>query len=58
MTLKNRLRLLEKIVGRLDVFRVIFVSNDADKEAARDRYREETGYRGLIVVMDETDRAL
>lgn len=58
MTIKNRLLLLERAIGRLDVFRVIFVANDADKEMARDRYREETGYRGIIVVMDETDHEL
>ena len=58
MRLLERMAKLEKVLGTLDTFRVIYVADGADKTAARDRYREETGYRGIIVVMDEADRAL
>ncbi len=58
MTLRNRLLMLERVLGRMDAFRVIFVSDGTDKEAERERYLDETGYRGAVVVMDETDRAL
>lgn len=58
MSIKNRLRLLEKVIGCWDAFRVISVANDADQNAEREYYRTETGYQGVIVVMDETDRML
>ena len=58
MSIKNRLQLLEKALGRVDVFRVIYVADGADKAAARESYREETGYHGIVVVMGETDREL
>ena len=58
MSIKNRLRLLEKVIGCWDAFRVIFVANKADKNVEREQYRAETGYQGVVVVMDETDRML
>lgn len=58
MSIKNRLRLLEKVIGCWDAFRVIFVANNADKKAEHEQYRTKTGYQGIVVVMDDTDRAL
>jgi hypothetical protein len=37
---------------------VIFVADGADQTAEIARYREEAGYRGRIVFMDETDAKL
>jgi DnaJ-domain-containing protein 1 len=58
MTLKSRLSELERIAHQAEPFRVVNVPNGADQDAAREQYRQETGYRGAIVILDETDRAL
>lgn len=58
MRLRERLNQLERSAHDAEPFRVVSVPDGADQDAAREQYRLDTGYRGAIVVMDETDRAL
>jgi hypothetical protein len=58
MSLRERLRQLERAADPSDVLRVIFLPDGADKEAEYQRQRNELGARGPLVIMDETDRAL
>lgn len=58
MSIKDRLRTLENAIAPKDPFRVVFIPNGADPLAARERYRKETGYSGVVVVMDEADGEL
>lgn len=55
MNLRDRLRTLEQGLDPQEAYRVIFVADGADQTAEIARYREEAGYRGRIVFMDETD---
>lgn len=57
-SLTDRLAKLEERMGQQDPMRVICVDEGADREEALKRYRQETGYRGIVVALDETDRAL
>lgn len=54
----DRLAKLEERLGRRDVFRVICVDEQQDRDEALKRYRQETGYHGVLVAMNEVDRAL
>jgi hypothetical protein len=38
--------------------RVIPMPDGGDADAERAKYRRDTSYRGMVVVMDETDWAL
>lgn len=58
MNLRERLRALEQILEPEEAYRVIFVAEGADQAAETVRYREETGYRGMVICMDETDARL
>lgn len=57
MKLRDRLSLLERAIFRPETLRVVYVPDGTDKAAEHQRQRQE-GYRGPLVVMDETDRAL
>ena len=57
-TLTDRLHKLEQRISPTDPMRVIPIPDGGDADAERAKYRRDTDYRGLIVVMDETDRAL
>lgn len=58
MNLRERLHALEQALDPQEAYRVIFVADGADQAAAIERYREETGYRGHVVCMDEADTKL
>lgn len=58
MNLRERLRALERVLEPTEAYRVIFVAGGADQAAETARYREETGYRGMVICMDETDARL
>lgn len=58
MRLRERLNQLERSAHDAEPFRVVSVPDGADQDAAREQYRKETGYRGPLVILDETDRAL
>lgn len=58
MTLKRRLSALEKILNLADVLRTVCAGDGDDIDAVLAQYRRETGYRGIIVAMDEADMAL
>jgi len=58
MNLRERLRALEQVLEPQEAYRVIFVADGVDQAAETARYREETGYRGHVVCMDESDAKL
>lgn len=58
MRLRARLNQLERSAHGAEPFRVVNVPDGTEQDAAREQYRQETGYRGAIVILDETDRAL
>jgi len=58
MNLRERLRALEQILEPQEAYRVVFVADGADHAAEIARYREETGYGGHVVCMDESDAKL
>ena len=58
MNLRDRLRALEHALEPQEAYRVIFVADGADQVAETARYREETGYQGMVICMDETDAQL
>lgn len=58
MNLRERLRALEQVLEPTEAYRVIFVVAGADQVAETARYREQTGYRGMVICMDETDARL
>lgn len=57
-SLTDRVARLEERRIQQDPMRVICVDDQADRDEAVKRYREEAGYRGIVVAMDEVDRAL
>lgn len=57
-SLTERLARLEERMGQQDPVRVICVDEQTDFGEAVKRYRQETGYRGIVVPMDEVDMAL
>ena len=57
-SLTDRLAKLEERMGQQDPVRAICVDEHADRDEAVQRYRQETGYRGIVVAMDEVDMAL
>lgn len=57
-SLAERLAKLEERMGQQDPMRAICVDEHADQGEAIKRYRQEIGYRGIVVVMDEVDMAL
>lgn len=57
-SLTDRLAKLEERMGQQDPVRVVCVDEHADRDEAMKRYRQETGYRGIVVAMDEVDMAL
>lgn len=57
-SLIDRLAKLEERLGRPDPMRVINVDEHADRDEALENYRQRTGYRGIVVVLDEQDMAL
>ena len=58
MNLRERVRAMEKVLAPEEAYRLIFVADGADQEAEIARYRDETGYRGMVICMDETDARL
>lgn len=58
MNLRERLRALEQVLEPAEGYRLLYVGDGADQEAEITRYREETGYRGQVVCIDETDARL
>jgi len=58
MNLRERLRALEQVLEPQEAYRVIFVADGVDQAAETARYREETGYRGHVVCMSESDAKL
>jgi hypothetical protein len=56
--LRERVRALEQVLEPQEAYRLIFVADDADQAVEIARYREENGYRGRVVCMDETDARL
>jgi len=58
MNLRERLRALEQVLEPHEAYRVIFVAEGADQAKETARYREETGYQGTVICMDETDAQL
>lgn len=58
MDLRERLRALEHALGPQEAYRVIFVADGADQAKETARYREETGYQGMVICMDEADARL
>lgn len=62
MNLRERLgaleQVLEQVLEQQEAYRLIFVADGADQAAEIARYREETGYRGHVVCIDETDQKL
>ena len=56
--LNERVRQLEDRLGQQDPMRVICMDEHADPAEVMKRYRQETGYRGIVVAMDEADLAL
>lgn len=57
-SLIERLAKLEERMGQQDPMRSICVDELTDRGEAVQRYRQETGYRGIVVAMDEVDMAL
>lgn len=57
-SLTDRLAKLEERMEQQEPMRVICVDEHADRGEALKRYRQETGYRGIVVAMDEVDMAL
>ena len=57
-SLTDRLAKLEERMGHQDPMRVICVDERADYGETEKRYRQDTGYRGIVVPMDEVDMAL
>jgi hypothetical protein len=57
-SLTERIARLEQQRVQGDPMRVICVDEHADWDEAIKRYRQETGYRGIVVAMDEVDMAL
>jgi hypothetical protein len=57
-SLAERLAKLEERMGQKDPMLAICVDEHADRDEAIKRYRQETGYRGIVVAMDEADMAL
>jgi len=58
MNLRERLRALEQVLEPEEAYRVIFVADGADQAAEIARYREEAGYCGHVICMDESDAKL
>ena len=57
-SLTDRVARLEGRRIQQDPMRVICVDEQADRDEAVKRYQQETGYRGIVVAMDEVDAAL
>lgn len=55
MNLRERVRAMEQALDPDEAYRLLFVADGADQEAEIARYRQETGYRGTVICMDETD---
>lgn len=58
MTIKRRLSELERAAREADGLRAIQLPQGVPTAEAIEQYRRETGYRGIIVPMDEADLAL
>jgi len=58
MNLRERVRALEQVLEPQEAYRVIFIAAGADETIEIAKYRDETGYRGHVVCMDETDARL
>ena len=58
MRLRDRLDALEQALQPTEAYRLLVIPDDADANAARTEYRERTGYRGLLIVLTETDARL
>lgn len=58
MSLHERVKALEQSTLQGDPIRVIVVPDQADTTEAIAKYRDETGYRGMVVCLDETDARL
>ncbi len=58
MRLADRIARLERTMQPEDAYRLLVIPDDADAEAARTEYRQRTGYRGLLIVLTETDARL
>lgn len=54
MSMKERLRKLERDALPAAPLRVVYVEDGADKSTEYDRQRQQ-GYRGPLAVLDETD---
>jgi len=52
------LEALEKLLGGEDAFRVLLVGSHQDESLELQRYRQEKGFRGPVVIVDEDDWAL
>lgn len=57
-SLTDRVARLEGRRVQQDPLRVIYIAENADRGDAAQRYRQETGYRGIVVAMDEVDCGL
>lgn len=58
MSLHERVKALEQSALQGDGMRVIVVPDPAHGDEEVAKYREETGYRGIVVCMDEADARL
>jgi len=58
MNLRERVRAMERVLAPEEAYRLIFVADGADQAKETARYREETGYQGMVICMDETDAQL
>ena len=58
MRLRDRLDHLERTMQAQDAYRLLVTADDADAETARAEYLTRTGYRGVLIVITETDARL
>ena len=58
MRLADRVTTLELARRKQDAYRLLVIPDGADAEAARTEFRQRTGYRGLLMVLTETDARL
>ena len=58
MRLRDRLDALEQALQPPEAYRLLVIPDDADTALESAAYRERTGYRGLLIVLSETDARL
>lgn len=58
MNLRERVRALERVLQPDEAYRLLFAADGADQVAEIAKYREQTGYQGPVICLDETDARL